>query len=256
MQLDESRFNSTPRSTSLSPIRESLDRFIPGRRSPTESRDSLHLTKRLFDLPDGDKVIQRQYAARDPFSPPIRNVTLVEEQYRQLQTPRRSSSASNILSPSTLGTGFSRNAPNTRSVSQGAVWSVGGSAAASESAQGISTGRGVRMASGTNAPLYSTIFLTGPDPEADVEAHERRLALALDVDQKSRILSPTQSSASSSSSRLPKNSPSESSGRRPYHGHPIWKDAQWNKNDASPSLFLILSIASKSLLTSWWREKT
>ncbi|KAL5119000.1 hypothetical protein ACEQ8H_003129 [Pleosporales sp. CAS-2024a] len=44
------------------------------------------------------------------------------------------------------------------------------------------------MGTGTNAPLYKSTFLNRADPEAELEAYEQRLALALDVDQTDRVL--------------------------------------------------------------------
>jgi hypothetical protein len=53
---------------------------------------------------------------------------------------------------------------------------------------GISNGRGGILGSGTNAPLYKSMFLSRADPEAELEAYECRLALAFDVDQGDRVL--------------------------------------------------------------------
>jgi hypothetical protein len=54
--------------------------------------------------------------------------------------------------------------------------------------QGIPSGSGRLLASGTTAPLHTASFLDEATHDDKVVAHERRLALALDIDQASRIL--------------------------------------------------------------------
>ena len=233
MPSNELRDRASVRSPPTSPTRQYSDRFIPGRRSPTDARISLHLGKRLFELNENEKTLHRQNIGRDPFSYPVRNAPLVAEQYRQLRTPHRSISAGNSIGPSTIGLNRGQHGPSQRAVSQGAVWNVGGSRAASDHPIAVLNGRGGRLASGTNAPLYSSQFLIGPDYTADLDAHERRLALALDVDQNSKILSPPSSpplspSASSRSSASPFSSPST---QRTDRIQPIWKDCQWTKEE-------------------------
>lgn len=54
--------------------------------------------------------------------------------------------------------------------------------------QGIDTGTGEVLASGTTAPLIDAGFAKAEAPEAELSAHESRLALALDIDQARRVL--------------------------------------------------------------------
>lgn len=76
-----------------------------------------------------------------------------------------------------------------RQISAGGVWHVGGTAAASGGPPlGVPDGRGGLLGSGTNAPMYNSQFLDRDTPDRDLIRHERRLALALDIDQASRIL--------------------------------------------------------------------
>ena len=227
--------NTLPiRSPPTSPNHQYSDRFIPGRRSPTDARNSFHLSKRIFELNDNEKNFHRQNVGRDPFSPPVRNAPLVAEQYRQLQTPHRSISAGNSTGPSTIGFNRRGQESDQRAVSQGAIWNVGGSSVASDHSSGVLDGRGGRFASGTNAPLYSSQFLSGPDPATDLDVHERRLALALDIDQSSKILSPP--SSPPLSPILPSRTSTSSSGSpSTYHAdhiQPVWRDSQWTKDDA------------------------
>jgi hypothetical protein len=117
-----------------------------------------------------------------------------------------------------------RNSTGSRQFSGGAVWNVGGQIAASRnSIHAVNDGRGGFMTSGSNSPLYSANFFGSSDPITDREMHERRLALALDIDTSIRMLSPSPMRSSSGS-------PNNSSD----HGNSIsrrlvWKDNEWTK---------------------------
>ncbi|KAJ9623437.1 hypothetical protein H2203_005697 [Taxawa tesnikishii (nom. ined.)] len=69
----------------------------------------------------------------------------------------------------------------------------------------IPDGRGGRVVSGTNAPMYTTAFFEHNEPSHGQEAYERRLALAFEIDQASRVLasSAPDSPASSTTSSSP-----------------------------------------------------
>jgi meiosis-specific APC/C activator protein AMA1 len=73
-----------------------------------------------------------------------------------------------------------------RNISAGAIWSVGGLAPPSV---GVADGRGGLIGSGTNAPLYATTFASSqPKAQEEIENHERRLELALDLARTGRVL--------------------------------------------------------------------
>ena len=75
-----------------------------------------------------------------------------------------------------------------RQLSWGGFWTVGGRAAVQLSQlHAIEAGYGM-LASGTNAPIHTPTFLDHPTRDAQIKAHESRLALAMDIDQASRIL--------------------------------------------------------------------
>lgn len=66
------------------------------------------------------------------------------------------------------------------------VWSVGGVA---PNHGAVDDGRGGLVQSGTNAPMFNTLFPPSkPKAQEDVEKHEARLASAFDIDWSSRIL--------------------------------------------------------------------
>lgn len=78
---------------------------------------------------------------------------------------------------------------NVRYISIGSAWAVGGRVAAVPTQlQGIETGTGEVLASGTTAPLVDAAFAKVEAPDAKLKAHESRLALALDIDQAKRVL--------------------------------------------------------------------
>ncbi|KAJ9614639.1 hypothetical protein H2200_002776 [Cladophialophora chaetospira] len=71
----------------------------------------------------------------------------------------------------------------------GGFWTVGGRVSLqSGQLQGIPSGSGGMLVSGTTAPLHTASFLDDANQDDKAVAHERRLALALDIDQASRIL--------------------------------------------------------------------
>jgi hypothetical protein len=115
-----------------------------------------------------------------------------------------------------------RNSTGSRIVSNGAIWSVGGTSAAASSVNpqqhyAVDDGRGGFRASGSVAPLYSASFFANvDDPLLDREIHERRIALALDVDTLGRLVSPERSV----------------SGRGL-----IWRDNQWIKEGVTSGKF-------------------
>ncbi|KAI9804663.1 MAG: hypothetical protein M1833_006738 [Piccolia ochrophora] len=117
---------------------------------------------------------------------------------------------------------------NNRQASFGAIWNVGGAAASAGSPVALVTdGRGGLFGRGTSAPVYISRFLETNSPNEDMEKHESRLALALDVDQASTILglggfndSPL-TPVSRRNSRL--NTDFENNKRSPV----IWQDSEW-----------------------------
>ena len=72
-----------------------------------------------------------------------------------------------------------------RRLNPGPAWTVDGLVPQSI---GVSNGRGGLIGSGTNAPLYSSLFSSATlNPAEDIEKHEGRLAKALDFDRTQRV---------------------------------------------------------------------
>ncbi|KAF2130733.1 meiosis-specific APC/C activator protein AMA1 [Dothidotthia symphoricarpi CBS 119687] len=166
------------------------DRFIACRRPPAITRESFELNKPVERLEIEQIVYRGVRPGGDPFSRRLRRTGRLNDELRGLReahsqimgrvtTNRRNNNLALRRNSLTL---------SPRQVSAGAIWNVGGPSAVSNTVSGVSTGRGGMLGSGTNAPLYRSAFLNRADPEAELEAYERRLALALDVDQVDRIL--------------------------------------------------------------------
>jgi hypothetical protein len=201
-----------------------LDRYIARRRPPAVTRESFELNKPTERL-ETHKIGRGGQPNTDPFSHRLRRSERLNDELRGLRethsllmgrasVQRRNTNLASRLSSVML---------SSRQISSGAVWNVGGPSAVSDTVVGVSTGRGGMLGTGTNAPLYTSSFLERADPEAELDAYERRLALAFDIDQSERIL---------------QHSPSPST--TPYAKH-IWCDCAWIK-DGTPSRLSILNM--------------
>jgi hypothetical protein len=209
--------------TPRTPRRVSADRFIPS----STSRTSLVLGRHPERLTPRERFHRTNSAGPDPFNANVPH------------TPIRHRAGS---SPPSIGRGISTTAvrhssltsPNGRRMSQGAVWGIGGgSATLGDSVAGVSDGRGRLLGSGTNAPLFSSNFLSRRDSSAELDVHERRLAMALELDTASRVF--TYSTAQSSpvdfgySSAPSLVGPSSSSSPLVLMQR-VWRDGQWEKS--------------------------
>ena len=88
-----------------------------------------------------------------------------------------------------------------RQLSWGGFWTVGGRGATQlGQLHAVQAGSSSMLASGTNAPMHTPTFLDTPTKDDMIRAHEGRLALAMDIDQASKVLhyaSPTTQEAQS-----------------------------------------------------------
>jgi hypothetical protein len=221
--------NTTPRRNQDTP-----DRFIPSRDTQNNSpRESLLLSRSPDRLSASERLLRSNSAGPDPFS------ATVSSPVRRPRNISPISPTNNVFSGRR-----SSLSPWNRSISLGAVWQVGGSAALGDSVAGVSDGRGGLMASGTNAPLYSSNFLSHIDSSAELDAHERRLALALELDTAARTFQYGQSSPISSSPHAPtsiagpdsgnhSSGNSNSPGSSPPYRLCTWKNNEWVKTGST-----------------------
>lgn len=206
------------------------DRFIAPRRPP-------HVTKQSFDLNKPEERLKSQgnfspgiSFSSDPFNGRLRRSTRMNEELRGLrQSHAMLTGRLNLNRPRPNPRVRRQTVPmGARQISVGAVWNVGGSSAASDTVLGVSNGNGGLLGIGTNAPLYTSMVLSRSDPDAELEAYERRIALALDIDQVNRVLdhsTPTNSPNSARSRATP------ASNRRTAH---VWTDNAWTRNGILP----------------------
>jgi hypothetical protein len=230
------RYASSPlRSTPRKGQASTPDRFIACRRPTAVAQESFELNKpseRLEAQQSGCSV----RPSADVFSRTLRRSVRLHGELRGLREThsmivrRASAHRRNATVP------YRRNSftGTTRQISAGAVWNVGGPSAVSDTVSGVSTGRGGMLGSGTNAPLYATSFLDSADPEAEIEAYERRLALALDVNQADRILQ---------HAYTPQLHDKKNCGTTTHESH-VWRDSAWVRDGFTPRLSLLYSVFS------------
>jgi hypothetical protein len=165
------------------------DRYIAARRPPAITRESFELNK-PNERREATQAVHGTRSNFDPFSRRLRRSGRLNDELRGLREAHSSlmGRASALRRNINLAHRHNSNTSGFREISAGAVWNVGGPSAVSDTVVAVSTGRGGMLGTGTNAPLYTSTFLNRADPEAELEAYERRLALALDVDQADRVL--------------------------------------------------------------------
>jgi WD40 repeat protein len=119
-----------------------------------------------------------------------------------------------------------------RQISYGTVWAVGGGASA-DGVNGVSNGRGGLLASGSSAPLHRTNFLDRINAAAEREAHEHRIALALDIDTAARVLPPTTRTSTPWGNHSPTVKSHQSFQHTHAFGSTVWKDGEWIKEGST-----------------------
>ncbi len=176
----------------------SPDRFLSPRAESIERESIFRVSKSTHSLSPGERIRRQRDDTADPFrttSPSrsrdavrIRGSSLGARQQPPHFTP--SFVHGHDASPGPVDANESANTP--RQISVGAVWNVGGPTVAQGGPRpGVQDGHGGLLASGTNGPMHTAYFLDKNGSSQDAQQHEDRLALALDIDQASRVLGPT-----------------------------------------------------------------
>ncbi|KAL4909066.1 hypothetical protein BDW74DRAFT_165718 [Aspergillus multicolor] len=211
-----------PRRDSKSPA--SPDRFIPSREPIDASSSPYRVGKDPQELSPEEKLFRRRSPGDDPFTPKKVRRSKSTSRSGRVFSPRFGPHLVNdsAVSGRTVSTGTR---DGTRRVSNGAIWAVGGTSAALGRRSTVSPDgpRGI-LASGTTAPMYAAKFI--PQTRSSTEdrvTYESRIALALDIDTASKVLS--NSNLLSISDPLP--SPSSPAFERlsPL----VWKDNAWRR---------------------------
>ncbi|KAH0263883.1 WD40 repeat-like protein, partial [Aureobasidium melanogenum] len=205
------------------------DRFVFDRALNVQPRERFMLSTPPQDLTANDRWSRRQSHAHDAFGSRTKvtrrpNLTKSPVTARTPRTP--SLFMSSRLNPLGLVTPESP-----REISQGAVWNVGGSSPAQtvDGVRSTSNGRGGRITSGTNAPMFRSDFSNHVNDDTDhLHIHGKRLSAAMDVDQANRVLD------QGSGLLTPSHSPDAdaTAGFSPS----IWQNNEWTKPGSPPFL--------------------
>lgn len=170
----------------------SPDRYISNRYSPQDASKTFRLSKPHQQLSIAERLLRRPSATPDPFGP------LNNRRVREARINASANTGPRAMQPRTrtIGTTNVQHPPEdplaiqNRQASAGAVWNIGGGSqvAPSGPVRGISNGRGGFISSGSNAPMFTAHFFDDDTLDQDNSQLESRLAIALDIDQTSRVL--------------------------------------------------------------------
>ncbi|KAF2017029.1 hypothetical protein BU24DRAFT_142262 [Aaosphaeria arxii CBS 175.79] len=223
----------------LSPTRsqsQTPDRFVSSRRPPYVTRQSFELNKPSSRLAEEESLLSGRPRGSDPFSRRLRRSGRMNAELRSLQQAHSALTSRASIIHSLPNVPLRRNSSilGTRQVSAGSVWNVGGSSVVTDTVAGVYAGRAGYLGAGTNAPLYTSSFLNSSDPDAELEAYEGRIALALDVDMAARILGHSTTADDTGGTNSPKSGVVQQGSTK----H-VWKDNEWAQEGHIPRLFHI-----------------
>ena len=229
----------------------SPDRYISNRHSPQPRSSTFRTSKSPQQLSSAERLLRHNSVSQDPFSSPTRaregrRVVSGNDSGQESRPAARAMSGTNVFS--SLRSNLT---VHDRQASAGAVWNVGGNSATSPTGpmQGVPNGRGGMFGSGTNAPLYTSRFLEGETPDQDLERLEGRLAIALELDQTSRVL---EIPASPARARYVATDSVASKRKFPFiDSRTRWKEGAWVQEGKSSCEFaFVRSIANDLNYTS------
>lgn len=208
----------------------SPDRYVPTRPSPSATDRPIHSSQSPQKLSPRERYTRSRDNGRDPFRTPSSSRSRDAVPHRPLGTDRRPQPphftpdfvhANGSPPPQRDARGF---IDIPRQISAGGVWNVGGRGAAQGGPlPGVSDGSGRVLSSGSNAPMYTARFLDQETPSEDLRRHQNRLAVALDIDPASRILS---QSPSPPRTILSAASPTQNN-NSPFY----WRDGAWTREN-------------------------
>lgn len=215
----------------------SPDRFLSPRPEVNERENVFRASKSPQSLSPRERSTRRRDHDADPFHSPspsrsrdatkVRPTSLAGSHQPPHFTP--SFVHGHDASPGPVDANELPGAP--RQISLGSVWNVGGPTVARGGPRpGVHDGHGGWLASGTNGPMHTAHFVDDDSSNQDIQQHQDRLALALDIDQASRVL------ASIPMPSLLRSASVEPSQRGPF----TWRNNAWLREEGSDrTLFLI-----------------
>lgn len=203
----------------------SPDRFIHSRPSGDSHVTSYKISKSPEQLSITERLLRHNSATPDPFSP--RSPQQIEDDATSFRdrVARTNHSTRYGANGNILGLRSASVDLQPRRVSNGAVWNVGGTAAAGAPVTGVPNGRGGLLGSGTNAPMFTSRFFEEETADQSIERFEGRVAAALDIDQISRTLH-----VSPSPDRRPQSSSSNSNNKSKESSPTVWRDGGWTND--------------------------
>lgn len=209
------------------------DRFVFDRNPDVQPRQRLMLSSPPQELTVHDRWNRRQCHSHDVFG----SRTKVNRGPRRSKSPIRDqiSRTPRLFMNSRVNT-LGLVAPEVpREVIQGAVWNVGGSASASPSdgVRSVSNGRGGRITSGTNAPMFRSDFSNRVHDDSEfLHIHGKRLSTAMGLDPANRILD-------QGSGLLTAVSSPEADSARSFIPT-VWRNNEWTKLGSPPRELLTI----------------
>ena len=177
----------------------STDRFISNRASAYDLSLTFRSTKAAQDLTRSEKLLRDSSASPDPFGrltlPRLRKQSIISPGGRQGTVRANRNRSRTTGAANAIALPQETSALESRQVSAGAVWNVGGIAPSAHigPVRAISNGRGGYLSSGSNAPMYTAEFLDESTQDQEMETMENRIAKALDIDRTGRLISTVRS---------------------------------------------------------------
>ena len=172
----------------------SPDRYIPQRPDLAHDNPSYRTSKPPSELRGLEKYTRSRDTTQNPFrSISDRSAEMARRRNNDniygLRPPHYTPSFVNGVDAAPFAVDARLGAQAVRQLSWGGFWTVGGRGATQLGhLHAVQAGSSSMLASGTNAPMHTPTFLDTPTKDDMIKAHEGRLALAMDIDQASRVL--------------------------------------------------------------------
>lgn len=218
-QASLSSTSNAARKAYASPI--SPDRFIPKRDFANLSSTPYRVNKHPQQLSSREKLLRRRAPGHDPFLP---NLHSKPPPSRQRPTPPRLRQRPRQRPRLVIETAVAGGSGATDLLGQigfGSVWSVGGTSPVRRGSAAAGPSGVLSPSRPTTAPSYAAKFLPRVSTTDEQSQHESRLALALDIDPTTRLLSTCTPCMDSS--------PSPTSPDYERLSPFVWKDSVWKK---------------------------
>ena len=210
------------------------DRFIPKREFGESPSTPFRVNKNTYQLSSEEKFLRHHVPGDDPFlsnprrppGHPGQKLTPLRLRQRPSQRPRLVTDLAVVRSNDSNGL--------PREVSSRAVWGVGGGSTVLGEPYITSSSPSQRIVGrSTTAPAFAAKFLPRDTATDNQNKHESRLALALDIDRATRLLS----TCTTCAEVAPKPTSPDYERFSPF----VWKDSAWKKVEREHCEYLFLT---------------